>query len=398
MEYITIAISAITLIIAIVILIKSKKDNSALIRDEIDRAVRGFGDIVSKNQQEIGKMQSERLAQIETRTQEVKNTLDKRLDVLREENTKAIDKLRQENSEQLLSIRKTVDEKLQETLENRISKSFKLVSERLEEVYKGLGEMQTLSRGVGDLKKVLSNVKTRGILGEAQLGAILEEMLSPTQYDVNVATVPNSKNVVEFAIKLPDREGNTTYMPIDSKFPADTYEALLNAYEGGDKAEVEAMAKALRTRLLGEAKDIHEKYVSPPYTTDFAIMFLPLEGLYAEAVNRGLVEELQSTYKVMVAGPSNMAAMLSAIRMGFKTLAIEKQTAQVWEILGAAKSEFENFEKVLLATQNRLNQANAELDKLVGVRTRAIVKKLRSVETIDAPQLFDSNIAETDEN
>lgn len=398
MNYIILAISAILLIVAIIVLIRGKSDNSSVIRDEIDRAVRNFGDIVSRNQKEIGKMQSERLAQIENRTDELKNTLDKRLDVLREENTKAIDKLRQENSEQLMNIRKTVDEKLQETLENRISKSFKLVSERLEEVYKGLGEMQNLSRGVGDLKKVLSNVKTRGILGEAQLGAILEEMLSPTQYDVNIATIPNSKNVVEFAIKLPDREGNNTYMPIDSKFPADTYESLLNAYDSGEKSQVDAAAKALRQRLLGEAKDIHEKYVSPPYTTDFAIMFLPVEGLYAEAVNRGLVDELQSTYKIMVAGPSNMAAMLSAIRMGFKTLAIEKQTAQVWEILGAAKSEFENFEKVLMATQNRLNQANAELDKLVGVRTRAIVRKLRSVESVDAPQLFDANIADESEN
>lgn len=398
MNYIILAISAILLIVAIIVLIRGKSDNSSVICDEIDRAVRNFGDIVSRNQKEIGKMQSERLAQIENRTDELKNTLDKRLDVLREENTKAIDKLRQENSEQLMNIRKTVDEKLQETLENRISKSFKLVSERLEEVYKGLGEMQNLSRGVGDLKKVLSNVKTRGILGEAQLGAILEEMLSPTQYDVNIATIPNSKNVVEFAIKLPDREGNNTYMPIDSKFPADTYESLLNAYDSGEKSQVDAAAKALRQRLLGEAKDIHEKYVSPPYTTDFAIMFLPVEGLYAEAVNRGLVDELQSTYKIMVAGPSNMAAMLSAIRMGFKTLAIEKQTAQVWEILGAAKSEFENFEKVLMATQNRLNQANAELDKLVGVRTRAIVRKLRSVESVDAPQLFDANIADESEN
>lgn len=389
MEYIILGISAITLIVAIVILVRTRSDNSAIIRDEIDRAVRGFGDIVSRNQQEIGKMQSERLTQIEKRTGEVKDTLDKRMDVLREENTKAIDKLRQENSEQLLSIRKTVDEKLQETLENRISKSFKLVSERLEEVYKGLGEMQSLSRGVGDLKKVLSNVKTRGILGEAQLGAILEEMLSPTQYDVNVATVPNSRNVVEFAIKLPDREGNTTYMPIDSKFPADTYEALLDAYESADKAQVDTARKALRARLMGEAKDIHDKYVSPPYTTDFAVMFLPVEGLYAEAVNNGLIDELQSTYKVMVAGPGNMAAMLSAIRMGFKTLAIEKQTAQVWEILGAAKSEFENFHKVLAATQTRLNQANAELDKLVGVRTRAIVRKLRSVESIDSPEMFE---------
>lgn len=386
---ITLIISVIILVISIAILIKASRNKGADIRNELDRAMQSFGEMISKNQIEIGKLQSERFTQIERVIGEMKSTIDKRLDVIREENTKSIDKLRQENSEQLMNIRKTVDEKLQETLENRISKSFKLVSERLEEVYKGLGEMQTLSRGVGDLKKVLSNVKTRGILGEAQLDAILEEMLSPTQYDVNVATVPGSKNVVEFAIKLPDKNGNTTYMPIDSKFPADTYEALLDAYETADKASVEAASKALRTRLLAEAKDIHEKYISTPYTTDFGIMFLPVEGLYAEAINRGLIDELQSTYKVMVAGPSTMAAMLSAIRMGFKTLAIEKQTAQVWEILGAAKTEFENFEKVLVATQTRLNQANAELDKLVGVRTRAIVRKLRDVESIDAPETFD---------
>ena len=280
-------------------------------------------------------------------------------------------------------IRKTVDEKLQETLESRISKSFQLVSERLEQVYKGLGEMQTLSRGVGDLKKVLSNVKTRGILGEMQLGAILEEMLSPTQYETNFATVPNSRNVVEFAIKLPDSSGNVTYMPIDSKFPADTYEALINAYESADKTEVETAAKMLRTRLIGEAKDIHEKYVAPPHTTDFAIMFLPVEGLYAEAVNRGLIEELQSKYKVMVAGPSTMAAMLSSIRMGFKTLAIQKQTSEVWEILVNVKMEFEKFESVLTATQNKLNQANAELTKLVTTRTNKIIKSLDKVESLE---------------
>ena len=383
MDILILIMAVITLICALAILFKPKKDNSVNVRDEMERCMQSFGDMITKNQREIGNMQTERFAQIEKTTAELKTTLDRRLDVLRQENTQAIDKLRTENSEQLMVIRKTVDEKLQETLESRISKSFQLVSERLEQVYKGLGEMQTLSRGVGDLKKVLSNVKTRGILGEMQLGAILEEMLSPTQYETNFATVPNSRNVVEFAIKLPDSSGNVTYMPIDSKFPADTYEALINAYESADKTEVETAAKMLRTRLIGEAKDIHEKYVAPPHTTDFAIMFLPVEGLYAEAVNRGLIEELQSKYKVMVAGPSTMAAMLSSIRMGFKTLAIQKQTSEVWEILVNVKMEFEKFESVLTATQNKLNQANAELTKLVTTRTNKIIKSLDKVESLE---------------
>lgn len=383
MEILILIISLITLLCAVMILIKSKKDNGDAVRTEVERCMKSFGDIITQNQREIGQMQTERFAQIEKTTGELKTTLDNRLDVLRKENTQAIDKLRTENSEQLMVIRKTVDEKLQETLESRISKSFKLVSERLEEVYKGLGEMQTLSRGVGDLKKVLSNVKTRGILGEMQLGSILEEILSPTQYETNFATVPGSRNVVEFAIKLPDSSGNITYMPIDSKFPADTYEALLSAYETADKSEVEAATKMLRTRLLGEAKDIHEKYVAPPHTTDFAVMFLPVEGLYAEAVNRGLIEELQNKYKIMIAGPSTMAAMLSSIRMGFKTLAIQKQTSEVWDVLRNVKLEFEKFDAVLNATQTKLNQANAELDKLVGVRTRAIVRKLDKVDSIE---------------
>ena len=383
MDILILIMAVITLICALAILFKPKKDNSVNVRDEIERCMQSFGDMITKNQREIGNMQTERFTQIEKTTAELKTTLDRRLDVLRQENTQAIDKLRTENSEQLMVIRKTVDEKLQETLESRISKSFQLVSERLEQVYKGLGEMQTLSRGVGDLKKVLSNVKTRGILGEMQLGAILEEMLSPTQYETNFATVPNSRNVVEFAIKLPDSSGNVTYMPIDSKFPADTYEALINAYESADKTEVETAAKMLRTRLIGEAKDIHEKYVAPPHTTDFAIMFLPVEGLYAEAVNRGLIEELQSKYKVMVAGPSTMAAMLSSIRMGFKTLAIQKQTSEVWEILVNVKMEFEKFESVLTATQNKLNQANAELTKLVTTRTNKIIKSLDKVESLE---------------
>lgn len=390
MDIVILAIGLLALIAAIIIVLKSKNEGNKNIRPEIDRAMQSFGDMISKNQRDIGQMQTERFHELERTTADLRKTLEQRLDVLRAENTQAIDKLRKENSEQLMIIRQTVDEKLQETLESRISKSFKLVSERLEEVYKGLGEMQNLSRGVGDLKKVLSNVKTRGILGEMQLGAILSEILSPTQYEENIATVPNSRNVVEFAIKLPDNDGNVTYMPIDSKFPADTYELLLNAYETGIKDNVETAAKQLRTRLMGEAKSIHEKYISPPYTTDFAVMFLPVEGLYAEAVNRGLIEELQNKYKIMVAGPSTMAAMLSAIRMGFKTLAIQKQTSQVWEVLGSVKTEFQKFEAILTATQKRLTQANDELDKLVGVRTRAIVKRLESVESIEAASDLDN--------
>ena len=383
MEILVLIVAVFTLVCSIVILLNIKKDNSDIIRTEIERSMKGYSDIISDNQREIGKMQSERFAQLEKTTGELKITLDNRLDVLRKENTQAIDKLRTENSEQLMIIRKTVDEKLQETLESRISKSFKLVSERLEEVYKGLGEMQTLSRGVGDLKKVLSNVKTRGILGEMQLGSILDEILSPTQYETNFATVPDSRNVVEFAIKLPDAAGNITYMPIDSKFPADAYQELLTAYDNGDKTAVDTAAKMLRTRLLGEAKDIHEKYVAPPYTTDFAIMFLPIEGLYAEAVNRGLIEELQNKYKVMVSGPSTMAAMLSSIRMGFKTLAIQKQTSEVWEVLRNVKVEFEKFDAVLVSTQNRIKQADAELTKLVTTRTNKILKSLDKVENLE---------------
>lgn len=385
METLSIIISAVSLLCVIILLFKKQTtaDNS--------ESVKQLSAIVSQNQRDIGDMQAERFQNIEKRLDKMREDTNSALERMRiayiqslekmqKENTAAIDKLRADNAEQLAEIRKTVDEKLQETLESRITKSFKLVSDRLEQVYKGLGEMQNLAQGVGDLKKVLTNVKSRGIMGEIQLGAILEQIMSPEQYDTNVITVPNTRNPVEYAIKLPDREGNITYLPIDSKFPADTYSALLDAYDSGDKQTVDAAAKSLRLRILGEARDIRDKYVSPPYTTDFAILFLPFEGLYAEVVNRGLVEELQNTYHIMIAGPSTMAAMLNSIQMGFKTLAIEKRSTEVWEILGAVKTEFTKFGDVIAKTQERLNQANNELDKLVGVRTRAIIRKLRSVE------------------
>lgn len=264
-----------------------------------------------------------------------------------------------------------------------MTQSFRLVNERLEQVYKGLGEMQTLAVGVGDLKKVLSNVKTRGILGEIQLGAILEEILSPEQYAANIATVPGSKNVVEYAVKLPGDDGAPVYLPIDSKFPGDAYVALQDAYDSGSAEAVQAAFQTLSARIKSFAKDIHDKYIEPPHTTEFGIMFLPFEGLYAEVVNRGLVEVLQRDYKVNIAGPSTMAALLNSLQMGFRTVAIQKRSSEVWAILGAVKTEFDKFGDILAATQNRLNQAGAELDKLVGVRTRAIQRKLRSVEKLD---------------
>lgn len=380
MEILTLILSILSFAGVVILLFKKNSSN------DVQQAMLPFSNMISNNQLEIGKMQTERFNAIDKRISEMTATLDKSLSQIRSETNAQLDRIRKDNTDNLTEIRRTVDEKLQETLESRISKSFKLVNERLEQVYKGLGEMQNLAQGVGDLKKVLSNVKTRGILGEMQLGAILEEIMSPEQYESNIATVPNSKNVVEFAIKLPDRDGNFTYMPIDSKFPADTYTALLDAYETGDKSAVDSAAKALRARILSEAKDIRTKYVSPPSTTDFAIMFLPFEGLYAEAVNRGLVEELQNTYRIMIAGPSTMAAMLNSIQMGFKTLAIEKRSAEVWNVLGAVKTEFEKFGTILTATQRRLNQANDELDKLVGVRTRAIVRKLSSVEQLETDE------------
>lgn len=289
-------------------------------------------------------------------------------------------RLRQENAQQIENIRKTVDEKLQDTLETKLTQSFGLVNERLEQVYKGLGEMQTIASNVGDLKKILSNVKTRGILGEVQLGGILEQILSPEQYEENVATRPGSSERVEFAVKLPGSgAGETVYLPIDAKFPGDTYSALQEAYDTGDKAEIELVRKRLLTRIASEGKDICDKYIAVPYTTDFAVMFLPFEGLYAEVVRNGMIEMLQRKYRVTIAGPTTMAALLNSLQMGFNTLAIEKRSNEVWKLLASVRSEFDTFADVLQSTQHRLNQANADLDRLVGVRTRQIQRKLRNV-------------------
>ena len=286
----------------------------------------------------------------------------------------------QENSDRKLEeMRRTVDEKLQETLDKRLSSSFSIVSQRLEQVYKGLGEMQNLADGVGDLKRVLGNVKTRGIIGEIQLGSILEQVLSRDQYCTNVATKPGSSERVEYAVKIPVNDGHTILLPIDSKFPLDVYSAFQDAMDSGNQLDIISIRKVLDQRIKLFAKDISEKYLDPPNTTDFAIMFLPTEGLYAEAVKKTLIEDLYSKYRVVIAGPTTMTALLNSLQMGFKAMTIQQRTNEVWQVLTSVKTEFAKFGETLSKTQKRLDEANKELDDLVGKRTRAIQKKLDNI-------------------
>ena len=404
------AVAVVTLIVLLILVIQLRQedryedildklsDQRRELNDAIHSSLTSYGQLMDKGQDRFARQQNdnqqsfqqavelrmdaferanqERLASFEKASVErldgICTTLDKRLAALQENNSK-----------ELLEIREVVGEKLQSTLENRISKSFEMVSKQLEAVYKGLGEMQQVAAGVTDLKKVLSNVKARGILGEIQLGAILEEILSPEQYDTNVATRPGSTERVEYAVKLPGTGETPVYLPIDAKFPGDTYAALMDAYDAGDPNAIAAAAAALTTRLKQEAKDVSGKYIAPPATTDFAIIFLPFEGLYAEAVNRGMVEELQKRYKVNLAGPSTMAALLNSLQMGFRTLAIEKRSSEVWEILRSVRGEFDKFGEVLEASQKHLQQVSGDLDQLVGVRTRQIQSRLKNVEKLE---------------
>lgn len=357
---------------------QSLHTEQSTLRQELTSAtqisVKNLGDMIYANQNAYAINQSKSLNQLEERLKTFSLENEQKLENIRRSVESRLNYIQEDNNRKLEEMRKTVDERLQQSIEEKMNRSFSLVSERLEQVYKGLGEMQNLANGVGDLKKVLTNVKTRGTLGEYQLSAILSEILSPEQYEENVATKKGSRNVVEFAVKLPSDDDKFIYLPIDSKFPGDTYSALRDAIDEGDKVKIDLAAKALIATIKSEAKDIHDKYIDPPYTTEFAIMFLPFEGLYSEVVNRGLVEILQRDYKVNIAGPSTMAALLNSLQMGFKTLAVQKRSAEVWEILGAVKQEFDKFGDVLAATQQRLDQANKELDKLVGVRTRQIQK------------------------
>ncbi|MDR2615292.1 MAG: DNA recombination protein RmuC [Oscillospiraceae bacterium] len=289
--------------------------------------------------------------------------------------------IQQDNSKQLEEMRKTVDEKLRESVEKRFDESFKLISERLEQVHRGLGEMQSLASGVGDLKKVLTNVKTRGSLGEIQLGAILEQILSPEQYERNAAVRQGSQERVEYAVRLPGGDDAPVLLPVDSKFPVEDYQRLLDAYDAN--TDVEAVSRQFENAVKKNAKEIRAKYINPPVTTDFAIMFVPTEGLYAEILRRpGLFELLQREYRITVVGPTNTAAFLSSLQMGFRTLAIEKRSSEVWELLGAVKTEFGKFGGVLDNIKNKINAAANELDR-VGVRSRAIERRLRGVGEIE---------------
>lgn len=378
-------------VVLVIILSKNKNNNindaiydaSKKLNQDTVNSVKLMSDMINQNQVNMAENQKFQLQQMENRLKTFSMENEQKLENIRSTVEKKLTYMQEDNNKQLENIRTTVDEKLQNTLENKLNKSFETVSKQLQQVYKGLGEMQNLAVGVGDLKKVLSNVKTRGILGEIQLSAILKEILSPEQYEENVATKKGSRNVVEFAIKLPADDDNFVYLPIDSKFPGDTYAKLIDAMNSGNKEEIEVCSKNLLRTIKSEAKDIHDKYISPPNTTEFAIMFLPFEGLYAEVVNRGMVEVLQREYKVNVAGPSTMGALLNSLQLGFKTLAVQKRSAEVWQILNDVKREFDTFADVLEKTQTKLNQANTELDKLVGVRTRKIQSQLSKVQKLE---------------
>jgi len=358
---------------------KNAKDN----REELTQSLKSFSDVFSKNVKDFNDLQKQKFDAMATKQDELVKSTELKLEKMRE----------------------TVDEKLHKTLEERLGQSFKIVSERLEAVQKGLGEMQNLANGVGDLKKVLSNVKTRGVLGEIQLGNILEQIMAPEQYEANVKTKQGSNDHVEFAIKLPgkDDHGKEVYLPIDAKFPQEDYVRLQTAYDEGDVAGVDAANRALVQSIKKFAKDIRDKYIDPPNTTDFGIMFLPIEGLFAEVVRQPeVVALLQREYKIIVTGPTTLAAMLNSLQMGFKTLAIQKRSSEVWQILGAVKTEFGKFGGVLEKAQKKINEANKELDTLVGTRTRIMMSKLKKVEelpTADSTELLGEAIEiEEDEN
>ncbi|MEI7997889.1 MAG: DNA recombination protein RmuC [Candidatus Omnitrophota bacterium] len=319
---------------------------------------------------------------------------EQKLERIRESVERKLGEIQQDNSQKLEKMRETVDEKLHATLEKRLGESFKLVSDRLEKVHQGLGEMQTLASGVGDLKKVLTNIKTRGTWGEVQLGNLLEQILTPEQYERNFITKPGSHDPVEFAIKLPGDGHRPVYLPIDAKFPTEDYERIQNAQEAGQLELIEQASKALEARLKLEAKHIREKYLEPPFTTDFGILFLPTEGLYAESLRRvGLVDALRQDYRVIVAGPSTIAALLNSLQMGFRTLAVEKRASEVWSLLGTVKGEFGKFGDLLEKTKEKLDLASKNIEDATR-KSRTIERKLRDVQdlpsTIEKPLLEES--------
>jgi len=355
-------------------------------RHELTKSLTSFETKFSQNIETLNKLLKESFHDFSVQQSQLDKHSTANIKSIEEAIEKQLKSIREDNNKQLTEMRATVDEKLQSTLEKRLGESFKQVSERLEMVHKGLGEMQTIATGVGDLKKVLSNVKTRGTLGEYQLEAILEQILSADQYAKNVATKKGSQAIVEFAIKLPGKEPHQeVWIPIDSKFPMEDYNRLLDAFEIGDTVQINASQKALIKAIEGFARDISQKYIDPPHTTDFAIMFLPVEGIYAEVLRHPkLFETLQNKYKITVTGPTTLSAFLSSLQMGFRTLAVQKRSSEVWNVLKAVKSEFDTFSDVFEKVQKQLNTASGTLETLRTTRTNVMEKKLREVESLSS--------------
>nr|WP_315442721.1 DNA recombination protein RmuC [uncultured Treponema sp.] len=362
---------------------KTSKDN----RDELGAALKSFQDRFTQSVNEFNDLQRQKFDALILKQDELTTKTENKLEKQRENIEMKLKAIQDDNNTKLEKMRETVDEKLHKTLETRLGESFKLVSERLELVQKGLGEMQTLATGVGDLKKVLTNVKTKGVLGEYQLENILEQLLTNEQFSRNVKTKHDSNDMVEFAIKIPNKDDSSKvlWLPIDAKFPTKNYELLMAAYDMGDNSEIEKAQKSLEQTIKTFAKDIKTKYIDPPNTTDFAIMFLPFEGLYAEVLRiNGLFETLQREHKITIAGPTTISAFLSSLQMGFRSLAVEKRTSEIWELLGAVRTEFGKFGAVLKKTKDKLEQASKEIDE-AGVRSRAIERKLRDVQSLPQP-------------
>ena len=353
-------------------------------RTELLETLKTFNDSIIANMSKLSNMQKDQLDIFSKQLTQLTQGNEQRMDKMRETIESKLKSLQEDNSKKLEEMRATVDEKLHKTLETRLGESFKLVSERLELVHKGLGEMQSLASGVGDLKKVLTNIKTRGTWGEIQLGNLLEQMLSPEQYSANVATKKGSQERVEYAVKLPGRGNDPksfVWLPLDSKFPQEDYLKLVDAQEKADQAAVDEISKQLSTRVLLEAKTIKEKYIDVPYTTDFGIMFLPSESLYAEVLRMpGLCEKMQRESKILVTGPTTLAALLNSLQMGFRTLAVEKRSSEVWEILGAVKTEFGKFGEILEKTQKKLQEASNTIDT-AAQKSRTIERRLKTVQS-----------------
>ena len=367
--------------------LKSKPINSddTIFKTSLDEKIKLIHDQLGRNREETNKNSLENRQELIKTLNQFEDKFGKNIKEIRETVNNQLKDIREDNTKQLEKMRATVDEKLQETLEKKLGESFDLVSKRLEEVHKGLGEMQTIASGVGDLKKVLSNVKTKGVFGEYKLGNILEQILTPDQYGKNIATNPDYNGSVEFAVKMPGKNNDTVlWLPIDSKFPTESYELLIDAYDQADKNNVESARKQLIRSIDTFAKDISTKYISVPETTDFAIMFLPIEGLFAEVLREpGIMEVLRKKYKIALTGPTTLSALLNSLQMGFRTLLVQERSSEVWNILSSVKSEFSTFGSHLSKVQSQLKTASTSLENLQGTRTRAMERKLRDVEIID---------------